>query len=379
MAQLLDYLSGLKDDLSEGLGKIPPEVYVGVGAGAASGQPGAPLQGFLQGYAAHQQGLQAQEDRALERQQHDAKMAELDARLEGLKLDNDEKKAMATGRERLANVLKSNPGISPTDAFKLAALETGDETWLQKWGDAEAKETERQTLQEYRDAQLGISATNAATNERNSLANQQRAEAEFGAKQAEKARVLEQQGIDLDTGFEQQQRALDSQLELGDKLLNSEGFDRNFGLAGAIPNVPGWAGADAKALIDRFSSGELMQLVQSGAMQGVLSDSDIKIMMQASAVLADPKQSPEQARAALTEALAVMRKLKETGKATYERKRSTLGTQPAQPSQSGGTPAGASGGKTVTRAQVEATAQKRGMSVDQVLKDAAARGWKVLP
>lgn len=376
MASLQEYMKGIGNDLAEGLNKIPPEVYVGVGAGVASGQPGAPLQGFLQGMGAHQQGLQAQEDRALERQQHDAKMAELDARLEGLKLDNDEKKAMATGRERLANVLKSNPGISPTDAFKLAAMETGDERWLERWGNAEAKETERQTLQEYRDAMLGISATNAATNASNAQTNQARQQAEFDAKQAEKTRGMEQQAIDLDTGFEQQQRALDSQLELGEKLLKSEGFDRNFGLFGAVPNIPGWAGADADALINRFGSGEIMNLVREGAMKGVLSDSDIKIMERASSVLSDRKQSPEQARAALTEALGVMRKLKDSSKATYERKRSTLGTQP---SQSGGTPAGAGGGKTVTRAQVEATAQKRGMSVDQVMKDAEARGWKVLP
>lgn len=374
--QLLDILKNIGAEGQQALGKIPREAMVGVGLGLASGQPGAPLQGFAAGMGARQQAQLDQEDRALARQKFDLQRQEIEARLESLKLDRDQQKALQLGRERLSAVLRQNPNISPTDAFRLAALETGDENWLQRWGDAETKTAQAQQLQEYRDAMLGISATNAATNASNAATNAARIAQEQQAKQAEKARGLQQQAIDLDTSFEQQQRALDSQLQLGGQLLQSPGFDRNFGLLGAVPNVPGWAGADADALINRFGSGEIMNLVREGAMKGVLSDSDIKIMERASSVLSDRKQSPEQARAALTEALGVMRKLKDAAQGTYERKRSTLGAQPGPAGTP--TPSGAGAGKTTTRAQLERIAQRRGVSVEQAMQDAQAAGFRVL-
>lgn len=374
--QLLDILKNIGTDLQQGLGRIPPEAMVGTGTGFASGQPGAPLAGFAQGMSAHQQALADAEDRELARQKFDLQRQELDMRLEGLRLSNEEKKALAAGRERLATVLKQNPNISPTDAFRLAAMETGSEDWLVKWGDAEQKTAQAQQLQEYRDAMLGISATNAATNASNAQTNAARIAQEQQAKAAERAKEtgLAVQGLD--------QQVIDSQTQLADtydltqQVLQHPGFARNYGLTGVMPNIPGQAGEDARVLVERIANSEVLK--NTDQLKGVLSDTDMKILRNASTTLQNYRQSPESAAAEVRRLAEVIQRAHQATSKAFVEKRGALQGTPA-PAAGPSAPAGAQGGKTATRAQIERLAQRRGVSVEQAMQDAQAAGFRVLP
>ena len=55
----------------------------------------------------------------------------------------------------------------------------------------------------------------------------------------------------------------ENQISLVNKTLNAKGIEKNFGLQGIIPNVPGGAAADAQALLTQIKSGAFLSAFES--------------------------------------------------------------------------------------------------------------------
>jgi hypothetical protein len=136
---------------------------------------------------------------------------------------------------------------------------------------------------------------------------------------------------------------------LASALVSHKGFGGAFGLAGSyIPTVRQDT-ADAEQLLGSLQS--MLTMENMGKMKGVLSDSDMKVLRQASTTLSN-RMSEGAARDELNRVVEVM------------------GRVGAGDPDNGG-------GKVMTMAEAQALAAKRGVSVEEVIQRARAKGYTV--
>lgn len=83
-----------------------------------------------------------------------------------------------------------------------------------------------------------------------------------------------------------------------DDALNSPGFDKNFGLKGQLPNVPGTESADAKVNLDKIKGQAFLTAFQTLKGGGQITEIEGEKATQAIANL-DKAQSPDSARKSL--------------------------------------------------------------------------------
>ncbi|TKD39934.1 hypothetical protein [Azotobacter chroococcum] len=368
MASLADYLNGLKDDLSEGMGKIPREAMVGVGMGLASGQPGAPLQGFVQGMAANQQGQLDAEERQMQLRESQAKIDKLQAEIEGQDLDNDGKRALQAGRDAIMEQIKMNPGLPPEEAVKLAIQSSGHEDWVDRWMKAENQKAQidqkRSALDETRryhdalieqgDARTGVGVMNAQTGARNAESNAQRIAFEQQTKAAESQRErglavqqLDQQDTMANVALEEGERRID-------ELLSAPGFDALYGGKGAsYAAAPEWAGNlfaavkdpdrnNAEVMRQAIASdavlNEFQQQKAAGVTFGAATVAEWSLLGQAAVDAARPGQTPQQAREKWQKYKEHRRKLVNLMRQDYQSRKGILGGQGAPAPSPGATP-----------------------------------------
>lgn len=153
------------------------------------------------------------------------------------------------------------------------------------------------------------------------------------------------------------------------ELLNHKGLGRITGVSGVIPNIPGFAGADAEAKLETLKSqvgfGVLQNMrnaSKTGGALGQVSDVENKLLQANLAALAKA-QSEEQMKESLAKIITYAEGAKGRLAGAFD-----LTHNRNSPATSA---------KEVTMEDVFQAAKKTGKTIDQVKKDAVAKGYRV--
>lgn len=112
------------------------------------------------------------------------------------------------------------------------------------------------------------------------------------------------------TGLPGIENDIDNMVSNINNLLSAPGFDRNYGVTGAFPSIPGGDAANAAALRDQVSSQSFQVSIQKMRGLGALSDAEGKKVQAAFTAAAEPGLSAPVARDRYKVALAQLENLR---------------------------------------------------------------------
>lgn len=110
---------------------------------------------------------------------------------------------------------------------------------------------------------------------------------------------------DKQLNFPQKAAAIDQNIEIIDKALAKPGFDKNFGLSGQIPNIPGSEAADAATYIKQIGGTAFLTAIGEMRGSGSISEREGEAATSAVARLQN-SQSAKSAREALGDLRKIM-------------------------------------------------------------------------
>ena len=158
---------------------------------------------------------------------------------------------------------------------------------------------------EFKERDLKLEADRLEATKANQAANEQRAQAARldAERKAQAANLKNLMGSkDLESKYNGVVSQFDQNIKMVDDLLKEEGFNSNFGVVGQIPNVPGTAAANTRALLDQFIAKagltELTKLKEQGVSLTPVSNTDLQ-QATTSALNLSPRQSADAARGVL--------------------------------------------------------------------------------